>query len=283
MPTRAAMKPLSPSPCAVGGSRTTDERTPREARESVIHALASRACAPPNRVAGAESAPSPSRSAATRPGARPGGDDDRPSRPRQRLAECLDGEAIRIGSALEAPREGDVVLEREVDHAIGGGSGTAQAVEVIKSAAMHLCSGRGQGSGRGIRAGEPGDLMARVDELGYDGGANPAGRTGDENAHEKTSRWSDVLGAGRARGPIDVSYCHKHSKDVSRCHQRRSGHGPMGATRAGIAVSELPPACPGLVVRARTHPRTLCLQTGPAAPIVGTCHWPRPLAPAILP
>jgi hypothetical protein len=36
--------------------------------------------------------------------------------------------------------------------------------------------------------------MARADELGYDGGADPAGRAGDENAHEKTSRWSSVLG-----------------------------------------------------------------------------------------
>lgn len=41
------MKPLSPSPCTVGGSRTTDERTPREARASVRCALASRASAPP--------------------------------------------------------------------------------------------------------------------------------------------------------------------------------------------------------------------------------------------
>jgi hypothetical protein len=50
--------------------------------------------------------------------------------------------------------------------------------------------------------------MARADELGNDGGADPAGRAGDENAHEKTSRWSPVLGTGRALGQIDVSYCH---------------------------------------------------------------------------
>jgi hypothetical protein len=76
-------------------------------------------------------------------------------------------------------------LKREVDHAIRRGSCIPQAVEVIESAAMHLRSGGGENSGRGIRAGEPGDLMARADELGYDGGADPAGRAGDENTHEK--------------------------------------------------------------------------------------------------
>ena len=64
----------------------------------------------------------------------------------------------------------------------------AQAVEIIERAAVHLCSGGGEGSGRGIRASEPDDLMARAEELGDDGGADPAGRAGDEYAHEKTSR-----------------------------------------------------------------------------------------------
>ena len=35
----------------------------------------------------------------------------------------------------------------------------------------------------GIRAGEPDDLMARADEFGNDGGADPAGRAGDKNTH----------------------------------------------------------------------------------------------------
>jgi len=133
-----------------------------------------------------------------------GGDHERPAGTRERLAECLDGAAIRVGSALEVPREGDVVLEREVDHAVRRGRRTAQAVEVVKGAAVHLRPGRGKGTGRGIRAGEPGDLMARADEFGYDGGADPAGRAGDENAHEKSSRWPNVLGTGRARGLMSV-------------------------------------------------------------------------------
>jgi AcrR family transcriptional regulator len=77
------------------------------------------------------------------------------------------------------------VLEREVDHAIRREGGAPEAVEIIKSAAMHLCAGGREGSGRGIGASEPDDLMARADELWKDGGADPAGRTRDENTHEK--------------------------------------------------------------------------------------------------
>ena len=72
----------------------------------------------------------------------------------------------------------------------------AQAVEIVESAAMHLCPGGGEGGGRGIRAGQPDDLMAGADELGNDGGADPAGRAGDEYAHEKPpgGRLSAALG-----------------------------------------------------------------------------------------
>jgi len=125
---------------------------------------------------------------------RPGGDDERSVRAHKRLAECLDGPAIRVGSALEVPREGDVVLEGEVDHAIRSGSCTAQGVEVVDRAALHLCPGGGEDSGRGIRASQPDDLMALADELGDDGVADPAGSAGDENTHEipPVSRVSSV-------------------------------------------------------------------------------------------
>jgi len=76
----------------------------------------------------------------------------------------------------------------EVDHAIARGGRVSQGVEIINGAAKHLGPGGGEGRGRGIRAGEPCDPMARGDELGNDGGADPAGRAGDEHAHEKTSR-----------------------------------------------------------------------------------------------
>src|ERR1017187_1703155 len=90
----------------------------------------------------------------------PGGDDERPARTGERVAEGLDGAAVRIGGALEVTGEGEVVLEREVDHTIRRGRRIPQAAGVIKCAAVHLGPGRGEGSGRGVRAGEPGDLMA---------------------------------------------------------------------------------------------------------------------------
>ena len=61
-----------------------------------------------------------------------------------RIMEIL---AIRNGGGLEATRESDVVLEREVDHAIGRGSCTSQGVHVIQSAALHLCASRFESCG----------------------------------------------------------------------------------------------------------------------------------------
>jgi hypothetical protein len=113
----------------------------------------------------------------------PGRDDERSIGARKRLAEGLDGAAIRIGSALEGPREDEVVLEREVDHAIRSSSGTAQGIEVVERAALHLCPGGNEGGGGGLRASQPHDLVPRADELRDDGGADPAGRPGDENTH----------------------------------------------------------------------------------------------------
>jgi hypothetical protein len=74
-------------------------------------------------------------------------------------------------------------VEREVDHVIGRPGRTAQAAGIVKIAAMYPDPGLGEGSGRGVRAGEAGDLMARTDELGNKGGADPAGSASDKNAH----------------------------------------------------------------------------------------------------
>jgi len=73
----------------------------------------------------------------------PGGDDQGPIRACERLAEGIDGAAIRIESAVHVPREGDDVLEREVDHAVGLGSCRPQDVEIVEGALLHLHAGIG--------------------------------------------------------------------------------------------------------------------------------------------
>ena len=105
---------------------------------------------------------------------RAGGDGERSIRTRKRLAQCLDRVAIRIGGVLEPPRKCEVVTDREMDYSVQRVSCTPQAVEIIESAAMDLCPGSGEGVGRVIRSGEPGNLMAGADEFGYYGRANPA-------------------------------------------------------------------------------------------------------------
>ena len=76
---------------------------------------------------------------------------------------------VRVGSALEIAREGDVVLEGKMDHAVGGRSGILQGFEVVESAGAHLGSRRGESSGRRVRASEADDLMAGADKLGDEG------------------------------------------------------------------------------------------------------------------
>jgi hypothetical protein len=84
-----------------------------------------------------------------------------------------------IGSLLEAPRESDVVLERQVYDAVRAGGCGPQRSEVIDSTALDLSSDGGERSGRSIRASQPEDLMARTNELDNGRGADPAGRTSD--------------------------------------------------------------------------------------------------------
>jgi hypothetical protein len=58
------------------------------------------------------------RDAPWRDAERAGGDQQRAIGACQRVAERLDGVAVGVGGALEVSREGKVVLEGEVDHAV---------------------------------------------------------------------------------------------------------------------------------------------------------------------
>jgi hypothetical protein len=80
------------------------------------------------------------------------------------------------------------VLERQVDHALGVGGAGPQAVQVVEAAADALRAGGGESGGRSVGAGQPDDGVTGGQQLGDDGRADPAGCTGDEDAHGRTSR-----------------------------------------------------------------------------------------------
>ena len=117
-----------------------------------------------------------------------GGDNERLACAGQGLAEGLDRRAVGGGGAGEVAGEGDVVLEREVDDAVGGGGGLAQGAEVVERPPVDPGPRGPQGLGRGIGTGEPGDLVAGRGQLGDEPAADPARRSGDENAHGNLSR-----------------------------------------------------------------------------------------------
>ena len=89
----------------------------------------------------------------------PGRDDERPAGALQRGAERLDGMAVGVRRGLEVPREGDVVLEREVDDAVGARRARAQDVEVVDAAAEHLTARRLQRGGQASERARPTTLF----------------------------------------------------------------------------------------------------------------------------
>ena len=85
------------------------------------------------------------------------------------------------------------MLEGQVDDPVGRRGGGAQPIEVVERTAMRLGPGLGDQHGRGIRTGEPDDLVSGVDELANDGGADKPGRAGDEYTHDNIlSVWGYV-------------------------------------------------------------------------------------------
>ena len=149
------------------------------------------------------------RHASRRESERPGGDDERPVGAGERLAERLDRAAVGVGRALEVARERDVVLERQVDHAVGRAGCLAQCVEIVERAALNLSAGGAERSGRGIRAGQAEDLMA---------GAESSGTTAEPiqpDAPVTKTRMREppvIVASSASTGASDVSYCHHSSR-----------------------------------------------------------------------
>ena len=76
------------------------------------------------------------------------------------------------------------MAEGEVDDAVAFGRCGAQHIKVADIASANLGASGGDGLRGCVGAGEAEDLVIGREQLGDDGGADPARRTGDEYAHE---------------------------------------------------------------------------------------------------
>ena len=93
---------------------------------------------------------------------------------------------------------------------------TSRSSSVPRSTSAPAAS---SGGGGRVRAGQPDDLMAGADELGNDGGADPAGRAGDEDTHERTSKRLTVLGPKAGAKTESTSVTDISIPNVSDCYQ----------------------------------------------------------------
>ena len=143
MATKVAMNPLSPSPWTVGGRRSTDERTPIPRKDSASSAVACRIPAGFGRISSLGT--SPSFSVATRPAVRPSMPEASTkgrSDAGQGGAHGLDGPPVGGTGGGEVAAEGDLVLEGQVDDAVGIGRRLGQAVGIVEVATEHGGAGR---------------------------------------------------------------------------------------------------------------------------------------------
>ncbi len=116
-----------------------------------------------------------------------GRDDEGSSGSRERRADGLDREPVRLAGGREVR---EVVNERGVDDAIRCSRAAFQAVVIVESTPMRLGTGRGEQPRGRIRASQAEHLMARADELLHDGRANESCGAGDEDTHDSCPPFS---------------------------------------------------------------------------------------------
>jgi hypothetical protein len=119
-----------------------------------------------------------------RHGGRPRSGDQRLAGARERACQRLDRARVDLDRRRHL---GEVMDVGEVDDRVGGDGPGPQCVQVLQIPAKHLGPQSADGGGRGVGPGEPQDPVTRADELGDDGRSDPAGRAGDEYAHEQLS------------------------------------------------------------------------------------------------
>ena len=179
---RWGMNPWSPPYARSAGSGVI-ERTPRSASLSLV-TLSPVDTRPPAPGVGRAM----SRSVAIRPGlqaTRPRGDGEGPIRPREDVEDRLDRRPVRSAAPSNRPcrrcRGGT-----PADDAVGLGRGPRSTSRSSISPGRTSRPGGGDGRRR-VGTGEPGDLMARREELGDDGGPDPAGPPVTKTRMRRTS------------------------------------------------------------------------------------------------
>src|SRR4029077_2121654 len=76
------------------------------------------------------------------------------------------------------------VVKSQVNHTIRLGRAAFQAFQVFKGTSMHLGAGRGERLCSRIGSGETDHLMARINQLGDEGGTDKTGGTSNEDTHD---------------------------------------------------------------------------------------------------
>ena len=78
----------------------------------------------------------------------------------------------------------EVVVEGQVDDAVGRGRSRTQTVEIVEGAAVRLGAGGLQRGGGLVGAGQAGDLMPSAEQFGHQCRPDVSRRAGDENSHD---------------------------------------------------------------------------------------------------
>ena len=92
----------------------------------------------------------------------------------QGLADRLDGRQVRVDRAHEVAGAHRLMLEGEVDHAVGLSSGGLETLDIVEVAAADLCTECGNGLSGPVGAGEADDLVAVGEQFGNGGGGDVA-------------------------------------------------------------------------------------------------------------
>ena len=102
----------------------------------------------------------------------------------QGRAHGLHGPPVGGRGGGEVTAKGHLVLERQMDHPVGAVGGLGQPVRVVDVAPLDFGARGLQALRRRLGAGQADHVMAGIEQLGDNGRADPARRTGDKDPHD---------------------------------------------------------------------------------------------------